>query len=102
MNRLFCCPFQVSCFLRRFNNGWEKSIVEFIIDHTVPFSLNQYTAVTVERVKKRFDDVVVFDYSDDRFRGSDESFYCHAMSNATNTCKAIRAEKEVWTYARSL
>ena len=48
----------------------------------------------LERIKNFFDSnsIVLMDYHDQSKGDVIESFYCHAMPNATNTCNAIRRQ----------
>ena len=82
---------------RTFTNShmhmWGNDINE-IIDHYVsdPRANARYTLGLVARINEVFDNVVVVDMLDENFKGPDESFFCHALPYATNTCEAIRAE----------
>ncbi len=78
---------------------WEKSILEFIVEQCINDTesgftlLNQYTTTVFEKVKRRFDNVVVLDYHNENVRGSEESLFCDAMQNMTHTCNSIRTNK---------
>ena len=47
-----------------------------------------YTMGLVSRLKEEFVNIVIMDYHDKR-KNVVEGFYCDAMPNARNTCKAI-------------
>ncbi|GFH52433.1 hypothetical protein CTEN210_08909 [Chaetoceros tenuissimus] len=54
-----------------------------------------------KKLLRKFENVVIINYHDKRFRGSGESFYCHAMPNATHICDAIKSEETKRDNARS-
>ena len=51
-----------------------------------------FTYFLVERLQEHFhkNQILVMNFNDKSMGGVDESFYCHAMPNAPNTCNAIR------------
>ena len=47
------------------------------------------TLPLLQRLKEIFDNVVVMNYHNEHVKGPDESFFCHALPSATQTCNAI-------------
>eukprot|EP00593_Proboscia_inermis_P012840 CAMPEP_0171326010 /NCGR_PEP_ID=MMETSP0816-20121228/117175_1 /TAXON_ID=420281 /ORGANISM="Proboscia inermis, Strain CCAP1064/1" /LENGTH=207 /DNA_ID=CAMNT_0011825345 /DNA_START=556 /DNA_END=1179 /DNA_ORIENTATION=- len=75
---------------------WKYSILDFIIEEIDEKQWNKsgYTIPLLQRLKKKFDNVVVMNFHDELVKGPAESFFCHAIPNATHTCEAILAVKK--------
>ena len=50
------------------------------------------TLSLLQCLKEIFDNVVVMNYHNEHVKGPDESFFCHALPSATQTCKVIVAD----------
>eukprot|EP01082_Thalassiosira_pseudonana_P012313 g11053.t1 g11053 contig48:41235-42609(-) len=73
---------------------WNTSIIDFAESHVGIYNANssQYTPFVVDRLKTKFDNIVVANYHDKSEGELDESFFCNIMPNATHTCNAIRSQ----------
>ena len=70
------------------------TIVDFI-EHRIaePMHTNNinYSYFLLERIKEHFgNNIVIMDYHDQSKGSSDKSFFCHALPNATTTCKKMK------------
>jgi hypothetical protein len=70
---------------------WHWNVTSFRHNH-------RHVDALVDLLLDYFDNIQVINFHDDSVRGPDESFFCHAMPDANQTCSAIRKEK---TAARS-
>lgn len=71
------------------------TIVDYIRQKltTGHFHDEHYSYNLVQRLQGEFgNQTVIMNYDDRSMGGSDESFYCNAMPDATNTCRAIRED----------
>jgi hypothetical protein len=73
---------------------WNTSIIDFATSHVGIYNANSshYTPFVVDRLKTKFDNIVVANYHDKSEGELDESFFCNIMPNATHTCNAIRSQ----------
>lgn len=84
----------------------EMSIVDYIesVMTSPSISVKQYSYFLLKRLKRHFGDkILVMDYHDKSHGGSDVSFFCHAMPDATNTCNSISIGEQIhsnaaWTF----
>ena len=69
----------------------KTTIVDFVENAvSTPEDYKQYSFFLFERIKKHFgNNILLMDYHDKSKGGSDESFFCHALPNATKTCKTL-------------
>ena len=47
----------------------------------------------VKRLQRKFENIVIVNYHDKSFGGSEKSLYCYAMPNATHICDAIKSQE---------
>jgi hypothetical protein len=71
---------------------WDQTILDFLRDKVIHADRQNfgYTVPVVQRLQKRFHNIVVVNYHDKSFGGLSESFYCHILPNAQHSCDMVR------------
>jgi hypothetical protein len=74
------------------NPIWERTILDFLHDKVMHADHQNfgYTLPVVQRLQKRFRNIVVVNYHDNSYGGLSESFYCHVLPNAQHACDVVR------------
>ena len=72
---------------------WESSILDRVHDRINNVPVNHITKLE-ERLRKRFDNVLVINYHDHSKGGPDTTLFCEPALNMNHTCEAIQNEKD--------
>ena len=72
---------------------WESSILDRVYDRINNVPVIHITKLE-ERLRKRFDNVLVMNFHDHSKGGPDTTLFCEPALNMNHTCKAIQNEKD--------
>lgn len=73
---------------------WEADILDFLRHRLERGEAHSgYTAQLLQRLRKRFSNIIVANFHDQSNGGLSESFYCHQLPDTRHACEAVRKKK---------